>query len=66
VRTNAGSARASSERSPSAHHLGQHGARSNRNDGTGEWDDELTKALQQPYSGFHQLWRWVKKRIGGR
>jgi hypothetical protein len=25
--------------------------------------DELTSALQQPYSAFHRFWFWMKQRI---
>ncbi|HEY7759170.1 MAG TPA: hypothetical protein VIA64_07130 [Burkholderiales bacterium] len=27
--------------------------------------DPLANALQQPYSAFHQLWHWLKRRMGG-
>ena len=31
----------------------------------GDWlDDQMTKALHQPYSAFHRFWFWAKKHIG--
>lgn len=32
----------------------------------GDWlDDQMTNALHQPYSAFHRVWLWAKKRISG-